>query len=184
MQAARIGEEANPIATISAQYDSLAKEIRSETKAFMGAGELVRHKVQDCQFDICNALLQREIYRFFESETKETPIDKSKEMSILAELSQRQLAKAGSSLRDIEKEFASFKKVHEEVRQLAAALEIVCLTGKIEAAKISNDTGSLAKLLGDLVIFKNSLKDSLLEIQNIGDSLIRQTRQMSIEIAG
>lgn len=178
VQAVRIGQEAASIATISSQYDQLAKEIQVQINRFVTAGKLVQEKVQDCQFYICNSVLQKEIYHFFEQESKPTPIDKSHEMKILAELEQLQTNNARLSLFEIQKEYGEFKKVYENVRKLAIGLEMVSLSGKIEAAKLRTTSKELTDLLNELSSFKDNLKEILKEINGIGRILLDQTNKM------
>ncbi|HRO66737.1 MAG TPA: hypothetical protein PL182_04135, partial [Pseudobdellovibrionaceae bacterium] len=183
VQAARIGREAAPIATISSQYDLLARNIQTEIESFAHAGRVVQNKIQECQFNICNSILQKEIYRFFELETKATPVDKQKEMTTLARQEQEQLESAKTSLQEIRKEFLHFQRVYDDVEKLAVGLEIVSLSGKIEVAKLRNESKELFGLLNDLAKFKNSLKRSLQEINTIGSLLIEQTEMMKRALA-
>lgn len=180
---AKIGEEAAPIAVVSSQYDDIAKQIQSETQKFLNAGNLVQEKVEECQFDVCNSLLQKEMFNFFKEEKKETPIDKAVEMNLLEGLGKRGIEQVKESLTAIDTEFGQFKIVFEEVRKLATALEIVSLTGKIEAVKVKHSSSpELLGLLNDLMIFKVALKKSLKEIDDIGNDLIHQTHEMREEL--
>ena len=181
--AAKIGAEAAPIAVVSSQYDDIAKQIQAETKKFLSAGNLVQEKVEECRLDVCNSLLQKEMFDFYKDEKKETPIDKSIEMRLLEDLSKHGIEEAKSSLTAIDVEFSQFKVVYEEVRKLATALEIVSLTGKIEAVKVKHSSQELLGLLNDLMVFKASLKKSLKEIDEIGNDLISQTHEMKEELA-
>lgn len=181
VQAARIGQEAAPIAVISSQYDGIAKQIQEETKKFVEAGNLVQEKVLDCQFDICNSLLQKEMLQFFKQETKETPVDKELEMSLLNKSEMEGLVKARASLSSIEVEFGKFKSVYEEVRKQTTALEIISITGKIEAVKIKQSS-ELMTLLDDLNTFKTTLKECLKSIDGIGSSLIGHIHQMKDKV--
>ena len=183
VQAARIGEEAAPIAVISSQYDSLAKQIRKEFKKFLDASELVQKKVGECQFNVCATFLQREMFAFFKNENQPTPIQKEVEMEYLENLSETGIVRAKNSLNDLEIEFGEFKSVYEEVRKLSTALEIVSISGKIEAAKIKQSSNELLGLLNDLGNFKKALKDSLKEIDAIGGDLLGQTQEMRRELA-
>lgn len=178
IQAARIGEVAASVAVISAQYASLAKEIQSEINKFVSAGKLVQSRVKDCQFYVCNSILQKEMYQFFEQETKETPIEKTHEMNILVDLKDAQIEQAKMSLLDIQKGYDEFQKVYEEVRKQAIGLEMVNLSGKIEIAKLENTSNELMGLLEELEVFKDDLKKGLDKISNVGKKLLQQTLMM------
>ncbi len=183
VQAARIGEEAASMATISTQYDNLAKEIQDEINKFMVSGKLVQEKVKDCQFFVCNSILQREIYNFFEKETKPSPIQKANEMSILAMLQEQQIKNAKTSLIEIQTEFSEFKRVCNDVKKLSIGLEMVSISGKIEAARLNRNSGELSGLLDQLTNFKDSLKQSLKEINDIGNDLVHQVLSMNESLA-
>lgn len=183
--AAKIGQDAAPIAVVSSQYDDVAKQIQAEIKKFMNAGNLVQEKVEECQFDVCNSLLQKEMFGFFKDKDKdkETPLDKTVEMALLEDLGKSGIEKAKASLTAIDIEFSQFKIVYEEVRQLATALDIISLTGKIEAVKVKQNSTELLQLLNDLMTFKTALKKTLKEIDDLGRDLITQTHDMREELA-
>ncbi len=183
IHAEKIGREAASLAVISAQYDMLAKQIQVETEKFMAAGSLVRDKVEECQFDVCNSLLLKEMFFFFKNETKTTPIRKEIEMGYLEKLGRHGFQKSKARLAQIDFEFLKFKTVYEEVKKLATALEIVSISGKIEASKVKQSSSELLSLLGELAKFKLALKVSLNEIDKIGGDLISRTHEMSAELA-
>lgn len=178
VQAAKIGQEAASIAVISSQYDGLARQIKEEIKKFMGAGSLVQERVGLCQFDICNSLLQRELFDFFKNEDRPSPIKKDVEMKYLEGLGRAGIKNAKGSLAAVDVKFKEFKAVYEQVKRLASGLDIVSISGKIEVAKIKQSSSELLGLLGDLANFKTSLKGSLKQIDNIGSELISQTMEM------
>lgn len=183
VQAARIGQEAAPIAVISSQYDEIAEQIRAGIDKLLSAGSLVQQRAStSCKFDICAALLQREVISAFEQEDKETPIDKDMEMSFLRDLEEKGLLEANRSFTLLEAEFNNFKFIYEDVRKLATALEIVSVTGKIEAVKVQQSS-VLMGLLERLNIFKNTLKERLKKIDSIGGDLIAQTHQRKEKVS-
>lgn len=182
IQAARIGREAASIGVISSQYESIAQGIQEDITKFMEAGERVREKVSGCQFDVCHSLLQDEMLSFFKKETKETPIDKDKEISLLQESKKKVLLKARTSLASVEEEFGRFKAAHESIRKKSAALEIIAITGKIEIAKVKRDSSELQGLLEDLNKFKTTLRDCLKSIDEIGDQLIDRVYRIKMKV--
>lgn len=183
VQAARIGQEAASIATISTQYDNLAKEIQEEINKFATSGKLVQDKVKECQFYVCNSILQREIYNFFEKETKKTPVEKNKEMEILQNLQNTQMDSARESLVEIQREFSAFKRVCNDVKKLSIGLEMVSISGKIEAAKLTRTSDELFGLLSELTGFKDALKGTLDDINDVGNNLVHQVDRMREQIA-
>ncbi len=178
VQSARIGQTAASLATISTQYDKLAKEIQEQIKLFAESGKMVQEKVKDCQFYVCNSILQREIFQFFEQEVKETPVHKEGEMTILNQLRNQQIHSARSSLDEIQNEFRQFKKVCDDVKKLSIGLEMVSISGKIEAAKLTNESGELRGLLDELTTFKDSLKSTIHIINECGSDLLHQVNHM------
>lgn len=182
IKAAKIGQEAAPLAVISAQYESLAKKIRQEIQKFSEAGKLVHEQIERCQFDVCNSLLQKEMVQFFRNETKSTPVQKNIEMAHLERVSNLGLDAARLGLKQIDIEFSKFKSVYEEVRNIESALEIVSISGRIEAAKIEQSSTDLSSLLNELVQFKRVLRVSLKDIDDIGKDLVFRARQINDEI--
>ena len=183
VQATKIGRDAATLAVISGQYDELAKQIQAEIGKFTEAGSVVRQKVKDCQYDVCNSLLQKEMYRVFRDETDSALIQKEMEMVYLEDLTHRSIGSTEASLRQLDSEFAKFWSVYEDLHKLTVTLEIVSVLGKVEAAKINQNSGELQPLLEDLVKFKTTLRDSLKEIDAIGNSLMASTRRLKAALA-
>lgn len=185
VQAERIGEEAATISVVSSQYSSISQQIQKETAKFLNSGNLgnaIKENVLSCQFDVCNLILTKELLDFFKNETKETPIDKNVEMEFLDGLSRVGIENVKKSLTEVETVFGQFDVIFQEIRKLTTTLDIVGLTGKIEAARIKNDSRDLLGLLEDLMTFKATLKQALHEIDDIGKALIEQTREMKSEL--
>src|SRR5690606_33631969 len=179
IHASRIGAAAISLATISSQYYLLAREIQFEINKFADAGKLLQEKIQECQFYVCNSILQKEIYELFESEVKPLPIDKSQEMKLLALLKDQQIKKANESLSFIKKEFIKFSNSFDNVKNLSIALEMVIIGAKIETAKIKTKSEDIISLINQLSVFKDSLKNGLREIEEYGLNLSKQTEEMS-----
>lgn len=104
------------------------------------------------------------------------------EMSFLRDLEEKGLLEANRSFILLEAEFNNFKFIYEDVRKLATALEIVSVTGKIEAVKVQQSS-VLISLLERLNIFKNTLKERLKKIDSIGGDLIAQTHQLKEKVS-
>ncbi len=178
VQVARIGDEAAPIAVISSQYKNVSVQIQDETHKFMESSKRVQEKVENCQLEVCTALLQKEMHRLFKEDKSETPIQKEMEMELLTKMTEDGVERAKQSLNEIDHEFRRFRIVYEEVRKLSTALEIVSVSGQIEVAKVKQLSGELTGLLNDLAVFKASLKTSLKEIDTFGKGLTRQTQEI------
>lgn len=178
IHASRIGTAAISLATISSQYYLLAREIQLEINKFADAGKQLQEKIQECQFYVCNSILQKEIYELFESEVKPLPIDKSEEMKLLSILKDQQIQKASNSLSFIQKEFIQFRNAFDNVRNLSIALDMVIIGAKIETAKIKTKSEDIISLIAQLSSFKDSLKQGLQEIEGYGMNLLKQTEEM------
>lgn len=183
VQAAKIGQEAAPISVISSEYEALAKQIQQEIHKFVQAGSLVQRKVEECQFDVCNSLLQTQMLLFFKEEVfkeeaKQSHEQKNVEMKLLESLSAHGIEKAKVSLGEIDAQFRKFKSIHDGVKQLSTAIEIVSITGKMEAARIKQSSSEIIGLLHALENFKTSLKQYLHQIDMIGNDLVSQTHKM------
>ena len=104
-------------------------------------------------------------------------------MVYLEDLTRRSIGSTEASLRRLDLEFAKFWSVYEDLHKLTVTLEIVSVLGKVEAAKINQNSGELQPLLEDLVKFKTTLRDSLKEIDAIGNSLMATTRRLKAALA-
>lgn len=183
VQAARIGQEAAPLAVISSQYDSIAKQINSDIKNLLDAVNTVEElSSNSCKFDVCSFLLLQEVISFFSEETDtNSSIDKDLEMSLLQKASQKNLSESISSLTTLENEFRKFRAIYVEVKKQATALEIISITGKVEAVKV-RQSSELMSLLEELNNFKNTLKECLKNIDSTGNTLIGQIQQIKSKL--
>lgn len=183
VQAARIGEEAAPLAVISSQYDSIAKQINSDIKNLLNAVNTVEElSSNSCKFDVCSFLLLQEVISFFNEEADtNSSIDKDLEMSLLQKASQKNLSESISSLTTLENEFKKFRATYVEVKKQATALEIISISGKVEAVKI-RQSSELMSLLDELNNFKNTLKECLKNIDSTGNTLIGQIQQIKSKL--
>lgn len=163
----KIGEEAAPLAVVASKYETMAKEIQKEILSFNKASESIQARVENAQFSICAALLQTEVFNFFKNEKSSGQIDVQLEMKALEELKQSSIRQAIEDLRHTSNEFSSFGIKCEELKKLSTGLEIVRLTGKIEASKINVESGEFKSLLDELTKFRLFLSKSLDEIENV-----------------
>lgn len=178
VQAAKIGQKAASISVVSSQYGEISKNIQKEIEKFSSSGNLgnsIKENVQTCLFDVGNMLLTRDLIAFFKNETKETPIDKTHEMTTLEALGKQGVEKTQKSMVAVEDVFQQFSSIFQEIAKLSTALDIVSITGKVEAAKIDDSSTNIMELLNDLVDFKTALNASLKEIDEIGRELLNQT---------
>jgi aerotaxis receptor len=183
VRAARIGREAAPLAVISSQYDVMAKQIDADIKKLLEAANAVENQFSSsCKFDVGSLLLLEEAIAFFNGEEADEHMDKDCEMKLLRQAGQKNLSASVGSLGVLATEFDKFRMVQEAVRRQAATLEIVSITGKIEAAKVSQ-SAELLGLLDELAAFKTVLKDRLVEIENAGHALIGLVQQIRWELA-
>lgn len=181
VQSALIGQDAATISVVSSQYSGISELIKKETEKFVTSGNLgssIKKSVQACQFDVCSLILTRELITFFKNEKMSTPVDKYQEMRLLEELARQRVESVRKSMTAVETVFNQFSVVFTEIRQLTSALDIVGITGKIEAVKIKQASQELLLLLDDLMTFKTTLKQYLKDIDNIGKDLINQTHEL------
>jgi hypothetical protein len=185
VHAARIGQEAATILVISSQYGIISRQIQQETEKLLSTGSMggsIKQNVQVCQFDVCNLLLTKELIAYFKDETEESSINKDYENAFLNELNKNGIENAEKSLTAVETIFGRFESIFQEIKKLTTALDIVGITGKVEAVQVKKDSAELLGLLDDLMGFKTTLKQSLKEIDDIGSNLIDQTREVRREL--
>lgn len=181
IQAAKLGREAATIAVVSSKYDGIAKDIQEETHTFLNAGKLIQERVSQCQFDLTNALIQKEMVLFFAQESHDPSTNLQQESAYLEEARVRSLKQAKESLVAIDQELSHFRKVYLQMKKQAVALDIVNITGKIEAAKVKQ-AETINNLLNDLTTFKIVLDESLKKVNDLQDELKFKVHDLQVRI--
>ena len=116
---------------------------------------------------------------YFEKESDVGPVDLELEMSFLRNLYNSGLSKATSAVKTAESILGQFQSFCEELKQLSLGLEILRLTGKIEASKINQRIPEVSHLLEELSNFKSSLSLTIDEL----DKLSNMMRDHAFEIS-
>ncbi len=178
IRTAHLGDKAAPLAVVAAKYEAMAKEIQPDIVNFFTTSEQAQSKIAEAQFNVCAGLLQAEVYNFFEAEKESGPIDVPHELKLLLDVKQKGLGQALVSLKQVEDEFDRFEVKCQELKTVASALEIVRLTGKIEASKIEDAGGDLKGFIDELTVFRRKLSQTLDEIEIFS----RNLRESALEI--
>lgn len=179
VQANRLGQDGSSISIVANQYEVMTNEIQSEMIKFSEASETVRKMIEKAQFIVCSGFLEKEMVSFFKHEKKIDEINVFSEIETLTKLLEDTHKECQVTLRSVSDVFENLKNVNDNLTQLITGLEIVRLTGRTEVAKIHNNKTIFESLIADLSRFRESLKVSLQEV----DELTHFLKNLSVEIA-
>lgn len=168
IQATKLNKEGDPITVVATKYGDFINEIQAEFVNFEKTRNVAQVVVQNCQHNLYVAALQAEAILQFKNESSDNPSDLKSEMSQLERLSREAIQKSIESLFEIQQEFNQYSNVCANLKTVAAGLEIVRLTGKIEVARLSTNREQLDQLIHELFVFKNKLDSAIQEITQLG----------------
>jgi aerotaxis receptor len=177
--AAHLGSDGASLSVVANRYEKMATEIKNKISDFITLNSQVTGGVKVSQFQVASSILQQEMIRFFKKESDVGPVDLELEMSFLWNLYNAGLSKATSAVKTAESVLGQFQSSCEELKQLSLGLEIVRLTGKIEASKINQRIPEVSHLLEELSNFKSSLSLTIDEL----DKLSNLMRDHAFEIS-
>lgn len=174
----QIGADAAPLAVVAAKYDSIAKEVQEGMQGFNRSSKIVFEKVIKSKFDICSAVLQDEMFHYFQTENGDYSFDVGTEMNTLKSLRLNSLKNSIQSLKGIEDELRRFKKSCDDLKTLSMGLEIIRLMGRIEIVKLEGQVIELEAMIGILHQFRELLSTELRSIEDLGQKLNRLTASL------
>lgn len=182
IKASNLGQEAASISVVSTQYDHISKLIQKAVESFKEVSMSIYKKIESSQFDICASLLHMEMGTFFSQEPKDLPIDVEYESQLVKGMALSRYEKTKETLKTIEDDIRAFKKIQENLKKESLPLEIISITGRIEASKISKGN-ELTDLLNDLNSFRETLKKEIYNIENLGIELEKEINFLKENIA-
>lgn len=177
--AAHLGSDGASLSVVANRYEKMATEIKNKISEFITLNSQVMGGVNVSQFQVASSILQQEMIHYFEKESDVGPVDLELEMSFLRNLYNSGLSKATSAVKTAESILGQFQSSCEELKQLSLGLEILRLTGKIEASKINQRIPEVSHLLEELSNFKSSLSLTIDEL----DKLSNMMRDHAFEIS-
>lgn len=165
VSSAHLNEEGAAISVVASSYQKLVAEVQSEISRFKESAENVILKLQENQFLISAKYLMTEIVTFFKTEKDNTNINVQEETTRLLEQSEKYQTKAQASVQDVLQSLKTFKSACESMRSSITGLEIMRLTGKIEAARLGQASKTFEGIIGQLKQFQMVLFGVLEEIE-------------------
>jgi len=171
VQANKGGDEGAPISVVAHQYENLSNELNRELSQFQSAGQVVQESIRGSQFLLASFLLQSEMHKEFIIENSDH-INVQEELKHLKCVADQGRSKVQEALDQIKSQLQLFIRVENRVRDLATALEMVRVTGKIEVSKVTKNKKDLEVLLESLLGFREKLQAALKEIHTNGMDLI------------
>ncbi len=165
INSAHLSKEGAALAVVAASYQKLSQEVQNEIQRFRDSAEHVISRLQENQFLMSAKCLMTEIVSFFRSEPGNEEIDISDETRRLLEQSEKYQNQSKISVIEVLQSLKTFKSVCESVRSSVTGLEIMRLTGKIEAARLGSVSESFNVIIGHLKQFQGVLLSVLDKIE-------------------
>lgn len=177
----QIGSDAATISVVANQYQSMTTEISEAIEKFKNSSIEVNKKMRDCQFKVGSASLLHEIYTYLKSNNHINSEEKS-EYDLIENLAKQYLKQAFEQISITSQIVDEFIKNCAHLNTLGIGLELVRITGKIELARIDNNSDINALLLS-LQEFQTFLKTGLKEIDDKALVMQEATDSLSESIA-
>lgn len=157
----------------------MMEEISGEVGKFGQMSELIKRRADQGRFLVGSAELLNEIEIFLE---KESPEDGSNAaLQQIHDLASKYMDASIAGLKEISSVVYDFISICSSLQAFGSALEMVRLTGKIEAARLADGAG-VNTVLDDLKKFQASLADGIKEILYRNSSMSRSTSTLSQQL--
>jgi aerotaxis receptor len=170
-QAARLGKSGEPIGVISNNYASISADAKDSMDLIMDFGQQMAKTIDEGLFLAGIARVQQEVCESFERETPNHGVSRDQEMRRLEQQQAVYSIRAVDGLREISARFAEFQEACSGMRKLTLGLEITCMMGKIESARLKKIDDSLNSLIGGLGKYQEKILDDLKEINRINHNI-------------
>lgn len=148
------------MSVVASQYQKMVGEIAKEIDHFQSTMRDVKVMLKENQFIICANLLLSEVVEFFKIEVDQEGANKNVELNYLTGLMNYYKNRVSESVKKVIEALVRFESVCNSMRTAATGLEIVRLTGKIEASRIESQKTTLDSLIAQLGEFRNTLMEA------------------------
>ncbi len=183
VQSCQLGDAGRAIGVISSNYTSVSASMRTEVDNFTRAAHQVCDEIYDGQFLVLTAGIQAEVTRQFGRETGGGESDSSQEMAALEAQQNEYQRRAVAGLQAIAQRVHAFEDDCRTMKRYAASLEVIRVMGKVDAARITGQTGALNELIDDLKQFQGSIADSLMQVSRCNISMRNATDRVIATLA-
>ncbi len=169
--AAQLGDSGAPISIIASNYTAISTEAEDSMKLIMDFGQQVAKTISDGLFLIGTARIQKEILDSFKDEISSGDASHEQEIAYLEQQKDTYSQNAIRGLETISSKVARFQQTCAGMRKLALGLEITCMMGKIESARLNTLDNNLTSLIGDLDAFQTTILSSLNEMYQVNQAV-------------
>ncbi len=160
IQTMHIGEDGASIGVVANKYNEMSSEARWKILEFQKTCVKVRERVHRCQINLASCELINEVIIFFKSEKDVGPINTETELFLLTKLRDQYTDITKIEIQCLRDEFSAFLNSCQHLKTLSSGLEIVRITGRVEAARIPKQK-QIDDLIKQLTDFLNLLNNSL-----------------------
>jgi len=171
IRSAQLGDQGKTIGVISSNFSVVSADIQVEIDIFNRSAKEVFDRIYEGQFLLCTARIQKEVCDFFRSESEGKTSDNAQEMTLLEQQFISYQKKANSSMEAIVRKIASFQEDCSRMKRCAASLEVIRVMGKVDAARLANDSDGLNELIDELGVFQSAIAQNLNIIEKNNSSL-------------
>ena len=180
ISSSHLNEKGAAISAIASAYQKLTSEVQSEMNCFKESAKIVLSKLRENQFLMSAKYLMTEIVEFFQTEKNDSSeINISEEAKRLLHQSTLYQVKAQESVLEVLQSLKQFKMVCESMRSSITGLEIMRLTGKIEAARLGRASEAFSDIIVQLKQFQtillsilDKIEESRFELQNCSEKIL------------
>jgi hypothetical protein len=181
----RIGEGGRTLNVVSSQFNSWGRTVQDAAVGFKGPSETLLEAASQMRFQLAVAAFQYEVLAQFLSERDLDSKDHSNAENELL-LASKALELARDSRRICE-DFEKIRaRVAEQLSQLSSsvlALEIVRLSGKIEASQIGTEAKDIGTQINEMNNFLGNLKEPFKKMNAVSQALENDAAMVLSELS-
>ncbi len=160
------------ISVVASSYQNLVTQVSKEMALFKTNSDSLVALLRDNQFMMSIKYLLDHVVEFFKIEDNSgTEIDVSQESARLNDLAIQYALRVSKSVGAVVDSLSQFASSCEIMRSSVSGLEIMRLTGKIEAARLGAASDEITVIIGQLKKFQSLLLDVLTQIESTSGSL-------------
>jgi aerotaxis receptor len=170
-QAARLGNMGDPIGIIANNYASISANAKDSMDLIMDFGQQVAKIIRDGFFLVGIARIQEEVSESFKRDAPNDGAIREQEIQRLEQQQATYSTRAVDGLKTISSRFSAFQEACAGMRRLTLGLEITCMMGRIESARLREIDEGLNSLIGGLGEYQDKLLSDLKEINCINQNI-------------
>lgn len=166
---AKLGDAGKPLGVVSKNLDQLTNEIAKDSRKFEDTFKSFTHAAQDMHFSIGTSRFQMEMmnHLILEQRSHGCRMTTQEEegllynLKLLKNLVHANFEKAEATAQKLIKENESLISSLSTLAKVTAGMDVICVVGKIEMARITELTSSLEARLRDMETLTENFKKTL-----------------------